>query len=144
MELTSIYHVTTSPHTWHARQYNYKSWQGSKERPVLSYARASAVQSMKLLWQILLMTESNINPCFACMQSPLCLCFQTRPTPSIHGPGLLNCFPITKLTFVLVCYSLDIITVTVQCSWQTILTTAFLHGIVCTVNPNSDNPLSCS
>jgi len=60
------YHVTTSPHTWHAWQCNYKSWQVSKERPVLCYARASAVRSMKFLWQILLMTESNINPCFAC------------------------------------------------------------------------------
>ena len=137
------YHVTSSPHTWHAWQCNYKSWQGSKERPVLCYARASAVESMKLLWKILLMTESNLNPCFAC--SLLCVCVSRQDwTPSIHWPGLLNCFPITKLTFVLVRYSLDIITVTVQCCWHTILTKAFVHGIVCTVNPNSDNPLSCS
>jgi len=34
--------MTTSPHTWHAWQCNYKSWQGSKERPVLCYACASA------------------------------------------------------------------------------------------------------
>ena len=74
--------MTTSPHTWHAWQCNYKSWQGSKERPVLCYARASAVQSMKLLRQILLMTESNINPCFVC--SLLCVCVSRQDQTPLY------------------------------------------------------------
>ena len=83
MKLTSIMWLL---HHMHGMHGNVTTSHGRVQKKGQCCVMHVPVQSMKLLWQILLMTESNNNPCFTCSLNCVCVSDKTEP-PSI--PALL-------------------------------------------------------